>query len=94
MSHPCAPPNASALAFDWLGERCCLSQQRALHWPRTATLIVADVHLGKAAAFRTAGRPVPEACTQADPVRLDALIVQTQARRLIIRHSVRSSAAT
>ncbi|HYE06327.1 MAG TPA: ligase-associated DNA damage response endonuclease PdeM [Planctomycetota bacterium] len=72
------------LALDWLGERLLLSHERALHWPRTATLIVADVHLGKAAAFRAAGRPVPEACTQADLDRLDALIASTGARRLIV----------
>ncbi len=71
-------------ALDWLGERLLLSHERALHWPRAATLIVADVHLGKAAAFRAAGRPVPEACTAADLCRLDTLLDETGARRLIV----------
>ena len=37
------------------GETVELLAERALHWPRAKTLFVADVHLGKAAAFRAGG---------------------------------------
>ncbi len=36
-------------------ERVQLLADRALYWPRARTLFVADVHLGKAAAFRAGG---------------------------------------
>ena len=43
-----------------------LLAERALYWPRAATLFVADVHLGKAAAFRAGGVPLPRGATAAD----------------------------
>lgn len=66
------------------GERLQLLADRALFWPRAQTLIVADVHLGKGAAFRRAGVAVPSGATQADLERLDALLAATQAQRLLV----------
>ena len=57
---------------------------RAAFLPVTRTLLVADVHLGKAATFRAAGMPVPEGSSQADLARLVALVAATSATRLII----------
>lgn len=57
---------------------------RAAFLPATSTLLVADVHLGKAAAFRHAGIPVPEGSAQADLARLERLVSATEARRLLI----------
>lgn len=51
-----------------------LLAQRAAWLPLAATLLVADLHLGKAAAFRAMGVPVPETTTAATLRRLDALI--------------------
>jgi DNA ligase-associated metallophosphoesterase len=45
---------------------------------------VADVHWGKAAAFRSAGIPIPGGATRRDLDRLDAAIVRTGARRLVV----------
>ena len=53
-------------------------------WAVTATLLVAAVHLGKAATFRNAGIPVPEGSAQADLARLERLVQETAARRLIV----------
>jgi len=61
-----------------------LLADRAVLWPARNTLVVADVHLGKAATFRHAGVPVPEACTDRDLARLTALIQKTSATRLVI----------
>lgn len=58
------------------GERLHLLPERALYWPRTATLLVADVHFGKAAAFRSAGVPVPRGTTTGTLERLDAAIAR------------------
>ena len=57
---------------------------RAAFLAATATLLVADVHLGKAATFRNAGIPVPEGSAQADLARLERLVRDTAARRLIV----------
>jgi len=45
------------------GEGVELCADRALFWTRTRTLFVADVHLGKAAAFRAGGVPLPRGAT-------------------------------
>ncbi len=57
---------------------------RALLWPRQRSLIVADVHLGKGAAFRRAGVPVPSGATEADLARLDVLIAEHAPARLLV----------
>lgn len=57
---------------------------RAAWLPASATLLVADLHLGKAAAFRRAGIPVPEGSAAADLDRLGALLAERGARRLLV----------
>ncbi len=66
------------------GERIELLATRALHWPRERTAFVADVHLGKAAAFRAGGVPLPRGSTAADLLRLSGLLRTTGARRLVV----------
>jgi DNA ligase-associated metallophosphoesterase len=57
---------------------------RAALLPATRTLLVADLHLGKAATFRKAGIPVPEGSAQRDLARLERLVGETAATRLVI----------
>lgn len=57
---------------------------QAAFLPATATLLVADLHLGKAATFRSAGIPVPEGSSQADLARLERTLAATRAARLVI----------
>jgi DNA ligase-associated metallophosphoesterase len=57
---------------------------RAAFLPATRTLLVADLHLGKAATFRKAGLAVPEGSAQADLGRLVRLVHETRAARLLI----------
>ncbi|HET7136231.1 MAG TPA: metallophosphoesterase, partial [Casimicrobiaceae bacterium] len=66
------------------GERVVLHAARALSWPREKTLFVADVHLGKGAAFRAGGIPLPRGTTANDLRRLDALIAESGASRLVV----------
>lgn len=61
--------------------------------PATRTLLVADLHLGKAATFRSAGIPVPEGSSQADLARLDRLLAATRAGRLVILGDLLHAAA-
>jgi uncharacterized protein len=50
----------------------------------TSTLIVADVHLGKSAVFRSRGLPIPEGDTERDFQRLVAMVRNHDARHLVI----------
>ena len=77
-----APAGVYATALG--GEQIELLAARALHWPRERTVFVADVHLGKAAAFRAGGIPLPRGSTAADLARLSAVLRQTHARRLVV----------
>jgi DNA ligase-associated metallophosphoesterase len=72
------------LAFEWGGESFIALGERAIWWGRRQTLCVADLHLGKAAAFRAAGVPVPEQGTAKDLRVLSALIERFNAQRLVI----------
>jgi len=57
---------------------------RAAYLPATGALLVADLHLGKAATFRSQGIPVPEGSAQKDLARLALLVAATRARRLVV----------
>jgi DNA ligase-associated metallophosphoesterase len=57
---------------------------RAALLPGSRTLLVADLHLGKAATFRRAGIPVPEGSAQADLARLERLVREHAVRRVIV----------
>ncbi|MFN8390146.1 MAG: ligase-associated DNA damage response endonuclease PdeM [Bdellovibrionota bacterium] len=66
------------------GETVELLPERAVYWPRRRILFVADLHLGKAAAFRSAGVPIPHGTTAADLGRLTELVSKCGPERLII----------
>ncbi len=61
-----------------------LLADRALFIPSLRTLVVADLHWGKAASFRALGVPVPHGTTRAGLDRLDVLLTQTGAAELLI----------
>jgi len=67
-----------------MDERIALLPQRAAWWEARSTLLLADAHLGKTAAFRRLGVPAPEGTTDADLARLSGLLDATGAERLII----------
>lgn len=74
----------STVALEWAGESLTLVPERAVWWPARRTLIAADLHLGKPAAFRAAGVPVPESVTGADLDRLSSVLERFAAARLIV----------
>lgn len=57
---------------------------RAAVLPHSRTLLVADLHLGKAASFRQAGLPIPEGSSTGDLARLKRLVAEVAARRLLV----------
>ncbi|MFL5401410.1 MAG: ligase-associated DNA damage response endonuclease PdeM [Gemmatimonadales bacterium] len=66
------------------GEQVYLLNERALYWPGASTLVVADLHWGKAATFRSVGIPIPIGTTSDDLARLDSALQRTQARRMVV----------
>lgn len=77
-----SPEGSLALAL--AGEPVVLLGARALYWPARRRLIVADLHLGKAAVFRRAGIAVPSGATRGDLDRLTWLVAAMSARALWI----------
>jgi DNA ligase-associated metallophosphoesterase len=74
-------PGTVSIAVD--GEPLVLLPQKAVFWPRERMLIIADIHFGKAAAFRSWGIPVPKGTTTENLDALDDLIVLTGARHVL-----------
>jgi DNA ligase-associated metallophosphoesterase len=69
MSH-----TSNAAAVRVAGETMLLLPEKALYWPAEKMLVVADIHFGKAAAFRALGVPVPRGTTSENLAGLDALV--------------------
>lgn len=65
------------------GEQITLCADHAMVWPARRTLLIADAHFGKAAAFRARGMPVPAGTTAENLARLDALIAAHDIARIV-----------
>jgi len=60
-----------------------LLADKAIFWPEQQALLIADVHFGKAAAYRALGQPVPQGTTTANLKRLDALVDAYRPQQII-----------
>ena len=76
--------NPFSKAVKFAGHQFDFFADRAIYWPLAEALIVADVHIGKAASFRAGGVPVPSGSTDKDLGRLSILLDHTRAKRLIV----------
>jgi DNA ligase-associated metallophosphoesterase len=65
------------------GEVVVLLAQKALYWPREKMLVIADIHFGKAAAFRSFGIPVPSGTTTQNLDALDELVREHGAEHIL-----------
>jgi DNA ligase-associated metallophosphoesterase len=72
-----------AQVLEVAGEALLLLAQKAVLWPKESMLIVADIHFGKAAAFRALGVPVPHGTTRENLDLLDRLILLHGVRHLV-----------
>lgn len=61
-----------------------LCADRAAFHLASRTLFIADLHLGKTAAFRASGIPAPESSTTSDLDRLSGVLRRTGAQHLVI----------
>jgi DNA ligase-associated metallophosphoesterase len=66
------------------GERLLLHPQRALSWPARRMLVVADTHFGKSSVFASHGIAVPGGADAVDRQRIDGLLRETGATRLLV----------
>ena len=67
-----------------VGVPVVMMPERALYLPEEETLLVADVHWGKAASFRASHIPMPTGSTAADLARLSQALLHSGARRLVV----------
>lgn len=65
-------------------EKMELLPDKAVFWIEPKILLVADLHLGKAAAFRKVGIPIPEGDMERDLERLGKLVEKKKVKRCII----------
>lgn len=70
-------------AVELAGEQVLLLAQKALYWPAARTLMVADIHFGKAVSFRALGVPVPGGTTSENLAALDALLRDFDIARIV-----------
>jgi uncharacterized protein len=78
------PVPAGALSVTVAGEQVVMLPERALWLPTHDALCVADLHWGKAAAFRAAHVPVPMGTTSSDLARLSSALNVTGASHLVV----------
>lgn len=65
------------------GQTLRLLPERCAYWEEAGMLLLADLHLGKAAHFRHHGMAVPEGHTADDLARLTRAIQNTQAKEVL-----------
>ena len=65
-------------------EQLLLTNKRAVYWPKNKSLILSDLHIGKAAHFRKFGIPISNDVFKDDLNKLDQLISFFDVERLII----------
>lgn len=86
LTNPAAtgPELVDQLSIRLGGETVILHASKGAYLPEHHTLLVADVHLGKAASFRRLGVPVPSGTTDINLRRLNLTIEQFKPQRLIV----------
>ena len=70
--------------FPFRGQQFHLHPHRAIYWMDEKTLLLADLHLGKARHFRKAGMPVPIEVAEKNIEILEQLIQDFHPERILI----------
>lgn len=76
-------PIPNHIAVQLAGHELWLLADKAIWWPAEQALLIADIHIGKAATYRALGQPVPHGTTASNLQRLDALLARFPCRHLI-----------
>jgi len=83
-TEPLPAADAAIATVTWAGETLALLPERAVLWPARRWLLVADVHLGKDASFRSRGVPLPAGAGDRDLDRLTRLVLDREVAHLVI----------
>lgn len=75
---------SSSVTVNVGGEMLTLLPEKAAWLARHRTLLVADLHIGKAVSFRRQGVPVPHGTTEETLDLLAALVQRLHARRIVV----------
>jgi uncharacterized protein len=90
------PAASGALGIECAAAEMILLPQRAAYVPAYRSLLVADLHIGKAVSFRRLGVPVPGGTTAESLAALSAAIAASGAQRIVFLgdflHSARARA--
>ena len=76
--------NNQAVVIEALCQTVTLLPQRAVYLNDAQTLLVADLHLGKAATYRKLGQPVPQGTTTETLARLSAVLQSRPVKKLVV----------
>lgn len=84
------------MVFNIKGEDLELLSDKAIYWEKNDTLIIADLHIGKAAHFRKNGIQVPAMVERNNLWRLSGLVVEKKPAKMIflgdLSHSEKNAA--
>ncbi len=69
--------------FDWQGQQLVLHGSGAVYWKEAQTLLLADLHFGKAMHFRKRGIAVPPALAEANWDRLAMVLLEFKPQRVV-----------
>lgn len=72
------------LDIQWAGETVRLLPERAMFLPTHRTLLVADLHLGKAETYRSLGVPMPEGIAEESLDRLERAVRRTDPAAIVV----------
>lgn len=90
------PLASGALGIECAAAELILLPQRAAYVPADRSLLVADLHIGKAVSFRRLGVPVPGGTTAESLAMLSAALTASGAQRIVFLgdflHSARARA--
>jgi uncharacterized protein len=90
------PAASGALGIECAAAELILLPQRAAYVPAHRSLLVADLHIGKAVSFRRLGVPVPGGTTAESLAALSAAVAASGAQRIVFLgdflHSARARA--
>lgn len=70
--------------FHFLGQKLKLLTEKSILWQEQKALLIADLHLGKAAHFRRAGIAIPQAAARANLLRLSKILQTEDVQRVLI----------
>lgn len=77
-------PSLAAIVHNILGEKLTLLPEKAIFWEKAATILIADLHLGKITHFRKAGIGLPAEAEQDNLERLAQLLLDYPCKRVLL----------